>query len=296
MGGYVPIGYEAAGRTLTINEAEAATIRTIYQRYLALRSVDVLKAELDRTDIRTKLRPGKSGRMKGGTRLSRGHLYRILSNPVYAGRIAHKGQVYGGQHDAIIDPETWTAVQALLRDNGHAHRIKAYAKNPSLLAGMIVDAASEKLVATHCVNQGRRFRYYVSASTIRSRRDPTQPPKPRRCGVCQRLSSSRWWWTSYAAIYATRTGCSIMSLNPAIASGSATPCSAARTCLPNSCPATIASRRGVSCSPSWTGSRLAMPELRSRCCRGFYGVPEPNNHHPRAGTASTDHSSSSSRQ
>jgi DNA invertase Pin-like site-specific DNA recombinase len=177
MGGYVPIGYEAAGRTLTINEVEAATIRTIYQRYLALRSVDALKAELDRTDIRTKMRPGKSGRMKGGTRLSRGHLYRILSNPIYAGRIAHKGQVYDGQHDAIVDPETWTAVQALLRDNGHAHRVKAYAKNPSLLAGLIVDASGEKLVATHCVNQGRRFRYYVSASTIRSRRDPTQPRK-----------------------------------------------------------------------------------------------------------------------
>ena len=46
MGGFVPIGYEANGRTLIINEAEAETVRTIYRLYLELGSVDALKAEL----------------------------------------------------------------------------------------------------------------------------------------------------------------------------------------------------------------------------------------------------------
>ena len=71
MGGHVPFGYEAAGHTLTIREDEAEAIRTIYARYLALKSVDALKAELDERGFRTRLRPGKSSRMAGGKLFSR---------------------------------------------------------------------------------------------------------------------------------------------------------------------------------------------------------------------------------
>jgi len=33
MGGLVPIGYDADGRTLSINDAEAKTVRTLYDLY-----------------------------------------------------------------------------------------------------------------------------------------------------------------------------------------------------------------------------------------------------------------------
>ncbi len=51
MGGTVPLGYRAAGRTLEIVEAEADLVRDIFQRYLELRSVDLLKADLERRAI-----------------------------------------------------------------------------------------------------------------------------------------------------------------------------------------------------------------------------------------------------
>jgi site-specific DNA recombinase len=122
----VPIGYEPKDRTLVINEVEAEAVRTIYRRYLELKSVDALKTELDRGGFRTKLRPGKSERMVGGHSFSRGHLYRILSNPLYTGEIDHKGQRYPGQHPAIIDPATWDAVQEQLARNGHERLVKAH--------------------------------------------------------------------------------------------------------------------------------------------------------------------------
>src|SRR3954462_5114532 len=125
MGGFVPVGYEANGRTLVINETEAETVRTIYRQYLELESVDCLKAELDRRGFRSKLRTGKGARMLGGCSFSRGHLYRILSNPLYAGEIEHKGQRYPGQHPAIVDPETWAAVQAQLRVNGTEWQVRS---------------------------------------------------------------------------------------------------------------------------------------------------------------------------
>ena len=42
------------------------------------------------------------GRSTGGGLFSRGHIYKILGNPIYVGRIAHKGQVHEGQQPPIV--------------------------------------------------------------------------------------------------------------------------------------------------------------------------------------------------
>src|ERR1700736_1969753 len=76
--------------------------------------------------------------------------------------IAHKGQLYPGQHRALIDAETWAAVRDQLAANARDHRRKAHATEPSLLAGALVDARGERLTASHAVKKGRRYRYYVS--------------------------------------------------------------------------------------------------------------------------------------
>lgn len=170
MGGSVPLGYDAAGRTLIVNEAEAETVRTIYRLYLELKAVDAVREELERRGLRTKMRPGKSEHMKGGAKFSRGHLYRILANPLYTGRIAHKGKLYEGQHQAIIDLGTWDEVQATLAANSHHQLVKSRSKNPNLLTGLLFDAEGAPFLSTHAVKQGRRYRYYVSGSRQKERR------------------------------------------------------------------------------------------------------------------------------
>jgi site-specific DNA recombinase len=47
MGGLVPLGYDAAGRTLTVNEGEAANVRTLFDLYLEHRCLRTVKAEAD---------------------------------------------------------------------------------------------------------------------------------------------------------------------------------------------------------------------------------------------------------
>ena len=91
---------------------------------------------------------------------------RLLSNPIYTGQIAHKGELYPGQHPALIDDETWTAVRDQLAANAGDHRRRAKAAEPSLLAGLLVDAQGERLTPSHAVKKGRRYRYYVSAALI----------------------------------------------------------------------------------------------------------------------------------
>src|SRR3984893_7851517 len=79
--------------------------------------------------------------------------------------IAHKRQLYPGHHPALIDAETWAAARDQLAANARAHRRKAHATEPSLLAGVLVNARGERLTASHAVKKGRRYRYYVSTET-----------------------------------------------------------------------------------------------------------------------------------
>jgi site-specific DNA recombinase len=125
MGGNVPLGYDADERALVINPAEAETVRRIFALYCDLGCVRRVKEEADRIGLRTKRRRSASGAERGGTPFSRGHLYQLLANPIYTGRIAHRGQLYPGRHPALIDDETWTAVRDRLAANAGDHRRRA---------------------------------------------------------------------------------------------------------------------------------------------------------------------------
>lgn len=168
MGGNVPLGYDAIDRKLVINEEEAASVRTIFERYAVLGSVARLREELDRRGIVSKKRTGASGVLAGGRSFSRGALYTLLQNQLYVGKIVHRGQVYDGQHEAIIDQTLWDQVQAKLAQNRTDRRHGKSAKSPSLLAGLIYDGEGNLMTPSHSNKQGRRYRYYVS-TTINDR-------------------------------------------------------------------------------------------------------------------------------
>jgi DNA invertase Pin-like site-specific DNA recombinase len=51
VGGMVPLGYDTKGRKITVNEAEAERVRTIFRSYLKLGSINLLMAELRKRGI-----------------------------------------------------------------------------------------------------------------------------------------------------------------------------------------------------------------------------------------------------
>src|SRR6267142_2210766 len=175
MGGNVPLGYDATDRTLVINSAEAETVRHIFALYRDLGCVRRVKEETDRLGLMTKRSTTAKGTERGGQPFWRGHLYQLLTNPIYTGQIAHKGQLYPGQHPALIDAEAWRAVRDQLAANATNHRRKADAVEPSLLAALLVDARGERFTPSHAVKKGRRYRYYVSGALItHAGTDPAQ--------------------------------------------------------------------------------------------------------------------------
>ncbi|QWE17153.1 recombinase family protein [Polynucleobacter sp. AP-Nino-20-G2] len=166
MGGTPPIGYIAKERTLEINEERAKLIRHIHERYLALGSVRLLKQELDNADITTPKRLTGTERSFGGRPFSRGHLYKVLANPVYIGKIVHHDKVFEGQHPAILGMGTWDAVQALMHNNRQGERKRKAAPSDSLLLGLIVDEQGHRLIPSHSQKSSKRYRYYVSEPLI----------------------------------------------------------------------------------------------------------------------------------
>jgi site-specific DNA recombinase len=167
MGGTVPLGYDVKDRKLIINKAEARTVDDIYRRYLRLKSVRALKAELDATGIRSKRRVRPDGTESGNQRFSQGALYLLLQNRTYRGEATHKGNAYPGEHAAIVDKPLWDAVQTVLAENRVIRATGANTKAPSLLTGLLFDEAGERLTPTWSVKKGTRYRYYVSTSLVK---------------------------------------------------------------------------------------------------------------------------------
>jgi site-specific DNA recombinase len=166
MGGIPPLGYRAQDRKLVIVDSEAEIVRFIFRRYAELGSVRLLKNELEARSVQSKLRTSASGRISGGKPFARGALYLMLRNRIYRGEIVHNEQSHLGEHEPIIDQPLWDAVQAQLASNA-AHRSDGgKTRQPSLLAGMLVDHDGNRMTPSHAVKRGTRYRYYVSRSLI----------------------------------------------------------------------------------------------------------------------------------
>jgi DNA invertase Pin-like site-specific DNA recombinase len=167
MGGLVPIGYDADGRTLSINEAEAATVRTLYDLYEHHQTVRAVKENADCMQLQTKVRTAVDGTVRGGGSFARGHIHHILTNPLYAGRIRHRKLVHDGQHPALIDPDRWDRIQELLQDGAAKDRRARCKIQSSLLCGKLFDETGDRLTPSHTkTRSGKRMRYYVSHRLI----------------------------------------------------------------------------------------------------------------------------------
>jgi site-specific DNA recombinase len=178
MGGNVPLGYDLKARKLLVNTKEAALVRDVFRRYLALACVRKLKLDLERRGVKSKVRTSPTRRRFGGTPYSRGALHKILRNRIYLGEIAHKGQVFAGEHDAIVPRQLWEDVQARLRINNEARRDGTNCSAPSLLVGLLFDDLGNRYTPSHAVKDGKRYRYYVSQAAIQHHQQlPSAPSR-----------------------------------------------------------------------------------------------------------------------
>src|SRR5439155_8006982 len=158
MGGPVPIGYRTCDKRLVVEPTEADTVRQLFSLYIEAGSARRLKDEADRLGLVTPRRRCRNGH-SGGRPFSRGHLYWLLTNPIYAGQVQHQGKAWPGQHEPIIARNLWDKVQSQLSGQAQSHTRSG---RKSLLAGLLFDETGDRLTPSHAVKGGRRYRYYIS--------------------------------------------------------------------------------------------------------------------------------------
>ncbi len=182
MGGQPSLGYDVKDRKLVVNEAEAATVRHIFRRYLDLHSVRDLKAELDAAGMISKQRKAADGSPYGAQPFSAGALYAMLQNRIYVGEIVHKGAAYTGEHQPIVDAALFADVQATLAGN-RIERVSRHEREPSLLTGLLYDADGERLTPSYALKKGARYRYYVSRHLIAGAKRETRGMRLPAAGI-----------------------------------------------------------------------------------------------------------------
>jgi site-specific DNA recombinase len=159
MGGYVPLGYDVSDRKLVINEAEAATVRMIFERFVAIGSATML----------TRVLVGEGVRNKRGKQIDKGFLYKLINNRVYIGEAVHKGTAYDGEHEAIISRDLWDKVHSILQQSPRLRASNTRRQTPALLKGIIFTNTGAAMTPTATKKGSRLYRYYTSMDLIRNR-------------------------------------------------------------------------------------------------------------------------------
>jgi DNA invertase Pin-like site-specific DNA recombinase len=157
MGGWAPLGYDIKDRKLMVNEAEAATVRALFQRFIRCGSMTKLVCALLSEGMTT----------KGGKPVDKGYIYRILNNRVYLGEAVHKGIAYPGEHQRIIDQSLWDRVHDILRESPRKRAMHTRAQTPALLKGLIFGPTGVAMSPAHTRRNGRLYRYYVSTDVLK---------------------------------------------------------------------------------------------------------------------------------
>ena len=148
-------------KKLVVVEDEAETVRVIFRRYLELGSVQALASDLDRRRIRTKKRTYAGDRTVGGVTFGTGALAYLLKNRVYFGEVVHRGEVFEGDHPAIIDRVLFETVQEKLEGGAVTRKLKLKS-SPAPLVGKIYDDKGNRMTPSHTAKNGVRYRYYIS--------------------------------------------------------------------------------------------------------------------------------------
>jgi site-specific DNA recombinase len=100
--------------------------------------------------------------IRGGQPFNKNNLYYLLRNVVYAGKVCYRGEVYPGEHQGIVDQETFDDVQRLLVKHGQSGGLGPRVSTGGVLAGLVrCHACDCAMTHTYTARGSKRYRYYV---------------------------------------------------------------------------------------------------------------------------------------
>ncbi len=161
-GGMPRLGYDVApeGRRLVINQEEAEQVRAIFSLYAENPSLVAVSQELNRRGWRRKCWKTKKGEWRDGKPWDVANLRRMLTDPLYSGKMTLGTETFQGEHEAIVPKALFQKVQDHMK--GRGRETAARNQEAALLAGLLRCAACDAaMVHSWTRRSGRLHRYYV---------------------------------------------------------------------------------------------------------------------------------------
>ncbi len=140
-GGHPVLGYDLifspGGSKLVVNDDEAKRVRTVFDLYLRHEKLIPVVQELERRGWSTKAWKTRKGQARGGRPFDKNGLFKMLTNPVYLGKVKYRDELHAGEHAAIVDDQIWQRTQTILRRNGRNGGAAVKNKYGALLRGLV---------------------------------------------------------------------------------------------------------------------------------------------------------------
>ena len=170
-GGRPVLGYDIGPGGLVLNPQEAAQVRQIFGWYLELRSVDAVLQRVHTAGITNKVWVTKKGTTKGGANFSKSSVWGILTNPLFIGRVPHKGKTYVGKHAGIVEESVFDRGQQILAENARCSTNVTRNTTGGLLKGLLICGGADGCGCGRPLGHtfttaatGKQHRYYICKS------------------------------------------------------------------------------------------------------------------------------------
>ena len=181
LGSRPPYGYlgDHDKKQLVVCEQEAERVRTIFRMYLRLGSVNAVAKRINDLGWMKKGYRAKTGRVTPPRKYRDKDVHSILRNVTYLGKVEFNGELYEGEHEAIVSEELFARVQSVLTSKA-CGRGRRRGRNPEyLLQGIAWCGLCDKRITT-TAGRGRNkevYRYYVCSNRGRKGRDGCDHPR-----------------------------------------------------------------------------------------------------------------------
>jgi uncharacterized protein with HEPN domain len=143
-------------------------VRELFQLYRRHQGMLPVVEEAQRRGWRTKTWVTRAGRVREGGPLDRPNLHHLLRNVTYLGKVAYDGEIFEGEHEAVVDEALFHEVQEILKSNGRSRGHHVSGRSPdALLKGLLTCGQCGKAMIHTCTSKpdGTRYRYYVCTTS-----------------------------------------------------------------------------------------------------------------------------------
>jgi site-specific DNA recombinase len=162
-GGSPVLGYDSDKKTkkLIINHKEARIVREMFDIYTKLGSARETARVLSQKGYHSKEWTTRKGELHRGKTIKPDMVYRMLNNPIYLGKVSHKGKLYAGEQEAIISKKQWDVVQQVLKSNLNSNG-KSRQRMAAPFKGLLkCGYCGGAMGMTYSVKEDRRYVYYL---------------------------------------------------------------------------------------------------------------------------------------